>query len=138
MTRTLVYTADGDKITSGYEIITKDNAQRMMSHTAITKSDCQKTVEMLNQTIEKRILWWRAPLGSKLTFMLGSNSGKILGPRIEARVTSLIYFETADILTLKTMSTVFPLRKHRRSSEATFIWTHCTESNRRYQNITAK
>ena len=33
----------------------KDNAQRMMSHTARTTSDCEKTVEMFNQTIEKRI-----------------------------------------------------------------------------------
>ena len=33
----------------------KDNALPMISHTAITNSDCEKIVEILNQTIQMRI-----------------------------------------------------------------------------------
>ena len=70
----------------------KDNAQRMMSHTAITKSDCEKTVEVFNQTIEKRIVVVEGTSGVEVEFYAWFEFGQDLGSdnRSKCHVSDLL------------------------------------------------
>ena len=70
----------------------KDNAQRMMSHTARTKSDCQKTDEMFNQTIEKRIFVVEGTSGVEVDLYAWFEFGQDLGSenRSKCHVSDLL------------------------------------------------
>ena len=70
----------------------KDNAQRMISHTAITKSDCEKTVVIFNQTIEKRVFVVEGTSGVEVDLYAWFEFGQDLGSenRSKSHVSELL------------------------------------------------